>query len=131
MQKIKFQTIGLLIFIACLLAACDIKADLILRNEDILILEIQSEKGIQKKEIKRGSGTFTQFADWLKHNEKGWESTPASYLPSVVLSGRNFSINFLKNMAILNYKDSEGKQHQVYKTIKPEDYNFLKTEGKI
>lgn len=70
--------------------------------------------------VASGSEQHAKLSAWLSANGKGWEATPASYVPALVVSGTGFSINFLKGGAILNYNEGQYSH-----SADPSQYEFL------
>jgi hypothetical protein len=125
MRKI-ILTVFVLIICASL-TACRIDATALLNAEDGLTLYIHSTGAtVIKKNIPKGSQLYNDFREWFIKNEKGWSSSPVTYIPSIEVRGTKFSINFLHGSAIVNFHDTNGSYHQYVKVVKPEEYQFLK-----
>lgn len=127
MRKLILTVSTLLICAA--LTACRIDATAILNAEDGLTLYIHSRntRAIQA-DLPKGSQLYNEFREWLLKNEEGWSTSPVTYIPSIEVRGKKFSINFLGNSAILNFQDSKGSYHQYVKDVKPEEYQFLNNQ---
>jgi len=67
------------------------------------------------------SEKYLKLSAWLSANSKGWEATPASYVPALVVSGAGLSINFLKGGAIVNYAAGQYSH-----AVDPSQYEFLR-----
>lgn len=116
--------------LSAFLAACRIDANQLLQSEEILTIQVytSSGKGITTKEIRKGDETFTRFKKWLEENEKGWEPSPVTFVPSVEVRGKKFVINFHPRRAILNFQSLDGKYHQYVKDIAEADFQYLLTK---
>src|SRR5699024_6970858 len=53
--------------------------------------------------ISPGSARFKQLETLLAANRGGWESSLATYLPGVVVTGKGFPINFQHGIAVVNF----------------------------
>lgn len=71
-------------------------------------------------QIISGSKEQDKLAAWLAQNKEGWKATLATYVPGVLVSGNDFSINFLGSSVILNYESG-----QYAHSIEPKQYEFL------
>ena len=82
--------------------------------------------GMQTKQcaISQDSEQYKTLSAWLRTHQDGWQSSVATYVPSVVVTGDGFNLNFLHSAAILNYAGSQFT-HQV----SPRDYAFLVCAG--
>ena len=67
-----------------------------------------------------GSPKYHILEKWLSKNRKGWQITPATYVPRTVISGPGFTINFIESLAIVNY--AEGQYSHAITSL---DYEFL------
>ena len=64
-----------------------------------------------------------KLSNWLLQNTDGWKSTPASYMPGLIVKGADFSLNYLDELVILNY---EGGQYS--HKVQSNEYQFLGCE---
>ncbi len=113
------------LIICAALLGCRVDATALLSSEDKLFLNIHNATKSVIKEITTDSQTYVELRNWLVKNEAGWSTSPASYVPSVEVRGKRFTINFLNKIAVLNFQDENGKYHQYVKDITPEEYQFL------
>ncbi len=114
------------IIICATLVACRIDATALLSSEDNLTLYIHTGgTSVTKIDIAKDSQMYNELRDWIVKNEKGWSTSPATYVPSIEVRGRKFTLNFLHESVILNFQDANGNYHQYVKDIKPEEYQFL------
>jgi hypothetical protein len=104
-----------------LAVGCDSDIHFDLPKNETLKLHVYSGGGpLVEKELAPSSKENQQLALWLAANTKGWSSTPASYVPGVYVTGKEFSINFLKTSVIINYAGG-----QYAKPVDPKEYEFL------
>lgn len=110
-----------------MLTACKIDAKLLLDSEETLTIETHQTNGIsnKKREIRKGEETYSRFRKWLEENEKGWEPSLVTFVPSVEVRGKKFVINFHPQRAILNFQSPDGKYHQYVKDITEADFQYL------
>lgn len=119
-------TVSILLICAAL-TACRIDATAILNAEDSLILYVHSTGSAAiKTDIPKDSQRYSDFREWFLKNEKGWSPSPVTYVPSIEVRGKKFSINFLHGSAIINFQDTNGSYHQYVKDVKPQEYQFLR-----
>ena len=130
MRQTIFRKIIMLLAFGCLLAACKINADAILSTNQNLILQVRAKDSMAIKEVVLSPEAYQKLHTWLKQNERGWSSTPASFMPGIIVKGDKFSINFLRDIVILNYTDPYGNSHQLTKNCDPNDYAFLLMQEK-
>ncbi|MDH5694793.1 MAG: hypothetical protein OEZ47_16975 [Gammaproteobacteria bacterium] len=62
-----------------------------------------------------------KLGEWFRKNVDGWSPTPATYVSSLAVRGKKYSINFHQNKVILNVIGGG----QYIKDIDAEDYSFL------
>jgi hypothetical protein len=112
----------LLFMTLMLLAACKVNVAGMLSDADSFKVYVY-EKGrpIQDYKIVKGDERYQMLIQWAEENGSGWQMTPATYVPGVMVSGGEVSINFLGSLAILN-----GPDGQFEKDVIPSDYAFLK-----
>jgi len=116
-----------ILMLSAFLAACRIDANQLLQSEEVLTIQVYNSSGtrITKTEIRKGNETFTRFQKWLEENEKGWEPSPVTFVPSVEVRGKKFVFSFHPRRAILNFQGSDGKYHQYVKDIAASDFQYL------
>jgi len=117
----------LLLVLCAFLTSCRIDANLILESKEMLLVSNYKSSGttITKKEIRKGDATYSRFKKWLEENEKGWESSPVTFVPAVEVRGKKLVINFHPTRAILNFQSPDGKYHQYVKDIKESEFQYL------
>lgn len=119
-------TISILL-ICMVLTACRIDTTAILDVEDGLTLYAHPTVGsVVKTDMPKGSQLYIDFRAWFIKNKKDWSTSYVTYVPSIEVRGKKFSINFLGSSAIINFQDTQGSYHQYVKQINPEEYYFLK-----
>jgi len=69
------------------------------------------------------SRQYKALEKWLTQNQEGWQSTPASYISGIVVSGSGFTLNFLGSAVIANYLGGQYSH-----AITPFDYESLKCD---
>lgn len=67
--------------------------------------------------IAPGSEAYDALVAWVAANQDGWESTYASYVPGLVVSGDDFSINLLEGHAIANLRGKQLERSGVDATL--------------
>jgi hypothetical protein len=70
--------------------------------------------------VSPGSGTHAKIVSWLTSNNTGWSQTPATYIPGVVVVAKEFQLNYLNEIVIINCKEG-----QFVKSTEKTDYEFL------
>jgi hypothetical protein len=61
---------------------------------------------------------------WLDDHQTGWEQSVVTFVPGVMICGRDFTLNFLGDGAILNYE-----QGQFVRSVDPDIYSILACVG--
>src|SRR4051812_25148477 len=84
------------LMLCAMLTACKIDARLLVDSEETLTIETHQTNGtsITKRQIRKGDETYSLFRKWMKENEKGWEPSPATFVPATEVRGKKFAINF-------------------------------------
>jgi len=104
--------IAILIVAALALIGCAKPLGLVLPKDKPLTLEIYSRgASFQSCTIAPGSPQFKQLEELLAGSPDDWAPTPVTFVPSVLVTGPNFSINFLQDFAVVNYADGQFKHH--------------------
>jgi len=98
-----------------MLMGCQTSLDWSLPNEPLKL-----DRGGQTCTISPSSRQFKDLSDWLAKNRSGWSSSPASYVPAVMVRGSNFSMNFVNSLVVVNYQ-----RGQFTHEVSPSDYAFL------
>ena len=110
------------ILFAIFISACSANFDDAFEKTNEFSVQVyESGKTIREYKITRGSIKFSKLETWARNNEWGWNSTPATYAPGIVVVGGGFIINFVGDSVVINNSDG-----QYYKEIDPRDYAFLK-----
>jgi hypothetical protein len=111
---------------------CRIDATDTFQDAKNIKLEIY-ENGHSKfeKKIEKDSDIYQWVYHWLERNDTGWSQSFASYLNQCVVSGDDFHLNFLNETATISFKDKNGKQRQLVKTINSREYQFLLDQSGI
>ena len=104
------------------LVGCAKPLTLVLPKDEPLKLEIYSHGSpIQSCTIAPGTSQFTQLEVLLDANRDNWEPTPVTFVPSVLVTGSDFSINFMQDFAVANYASGQFT-HSIAKST----YAFLR-----
>ena len=101
--------------LVAMLSGCQKTLDWSLPNEALKL-----ERGGQTCTISPSSAQFRDLSHWLAKNPSGWSSSPASYVPAVMLRGSNFSVNFVNSLVVVNYPGGQFTHE-----VSPSDYAFL------
>ena len=112
---------ALLIATLLILASCKINVDGILENQEPINIIIYGE-GTNSKEyvLINTDQKYKLFKAWVANNKGGWEPTPASYVPSIIVKGSSFTFNFLNEGVIVNV---DGIQYS--KAVNKSEYDYL------
>jgi len=86
------------------ISGCSIKYDLTI---DIIGDLKISCPGKREKILSTQDDLYDEVSKWFMRNKKGWDSTPASYVPRIVLEGEGLYVNVLDSLVVINY---QGKQ---------------------
>lgn len=118
------KLISSLLFIAfVILSVAGCKSEVNLqppKNETLKLLVYGGGKPLKERELSPSSKEYEHLMSWLAANREGWSPTVVTFVPGVYVSGKDFSINFLKTSAIINFREG-----QYIKDINPKDYEFL------
>ena len=109
-MTIRIAVLGLT---AAALAACSQSLDFKLPANNPLELAIYQRGSLVKTcTIAPSSSQFDQLQALLTSNQEDWESSLVTFAPSVLVTGRDFSINFLQDTIVLNH-DHRQVTHQI------------------
>ena len=112
---------ALLLAATLVLASCNINVDSIINNQEPITVIIYGTDATAKEYILTATDPkYKTFKTWISSNKEGWELTPATYIPGVIVKGSNFTFNFLKADVIVNV---DGKQYS--KPVNKQEYDFL------
>lgn len=105
-----------------LLVSCKIDTDQIINsNESIKINTFNNGTQTNEYSLNQSDGKYIKFISWVNANKQGWEPTLVTYAPSLLVSGKNFSFNFMGGDVVVNCESG-----QFAKKIQPEEYEFLR-----
>ena len=79
---------------------------------------------VKRCTIRQDSRQHKALSTWLGEHKNGWQGSVATYVPNVVVAGKDFNLNFLPSIAVLNYDD-----HQFTHQVSPSDFAFLVCVG--
>lgn len=113
--------VTLITFLLLLLVGCKQEADIVFPDFEVLDLYVY-KNGVPVAEEKLAPGTpkHNKLKEWVNSNRTGWEMSMATYVPNVLVSGSDFSINFRSSDVVLNYKKG-----QYTKPIAQSNYQYL------
>ena len=111
-------------FSFALFTGCTSSVDFSLPSDEALKLSIPSNQ--TSCQINPGTPLHNSLAAWLAASRHGWKRNPATYVPRVVVAGRNFSMNFMESSVILNYTGGQFTHH-----IPAAQYAFLVCEARV
>ena len=111
----------LLVFCAVLVAGCTQDLSLTLPPDAQLKLSSHVHGSpTETCSIAHGSPQYQALEKWLNQNRGGWQTTPATYVPGKVVSGPDFTLNFIGSLVIANFAGGQYSH-----SIVPTDYGFL------
>ncbi len=98
-----------LLFVASLavLAGCESSVELDFPTTGLLGLTIRDGANTSYCDIDASSSGVTSVATWIETNRDGWDSSIVTYAPSVQLNGDGFSVNFVSDLAVINYNKEQ------------------------
>ena len=118
------KVIGLLVASAVALGGCTRSIHFALPSGPLNLSFTVNGAPIKHCAISRDSEQYKALSAWLGAHQDGWQTSVVTYVPSVVVTGEGFNLNFLHSSAILNYAGAQFT-HQV----SPSDYAFLACAG--
>lgn len=91
---------------------------------------VDNETGLCKNQtevLKVGSSKWKKLFDFITHNDKGWITTPASYIGDICVKQGNFTLIYILNskIIVISFIDKEGNSRQYLKSIEVDELNFL------
>jgi len=128
-----FKKILLTIIVAIVFTACKNEVDFSQLidptkplNVSIYFQDKRTFEGEERLfEITPGTEDYNLFLEWVKKNEKGWNTTYAIYEPRGMIYQDNFELNYMGYFVVLKYKDQAGKSHRYNKVIGESSLDFL------
>ena len=115
---------GLLVVSTLALGACSQSIHFTLPRDSLRLSFTVNGVASKDCSISEDSAQYKALSSWLSEHQGGWQSSLASYVPSVVVTGKGFNLNFINSAAVLNYAGNQFT-HQV----SPSDYAFLVCAG--
>ncbi len=114
----------MLIFLLATLSGCDRPIEFEMPLSEDIELEVRHEGKMPSRcTLEAESSSITRIADWLQDNQGGWERSVVSFVPGVMIRGRDFTLNFLGDGVILNFERGQFT-HSIDATV----YSHLKCE---
>lgn len=103
------------------MSGCSESIELELPENTSLELDIHSNgRRGESCTIAPDSFQFNRLALLIAAHREGWVPTPATYVPNVLVTGPDFSINFLRESVVISYAAG-----QFERPIAASDYDFL------
>ncbi len=97
-----------IIWSMALLSGCSRTIEISVNTSEALHVSVYSQNMPNKEcVIVSGSKEHEALVQWFAQNAKNWSATPATYVPGVSISGKEFSINFIGSAAVLNYGEGQ------------------------
>ena len=118
------KVIGLLVIFAVALGGCTHSIHFALPGGPLSLSFTLNGAPIKHCAIGRDSEQYKALSAWLGAHRYGWQTSVATYAPSVVVTGDGFNLNFLHSSAVLNYAGT-----QFTHLVSPSDYAFLACAG--
>ena len=122
--KDAFRAAGIMLIIVALSASSEaLELEL---PKTPLELDINSGgRRVESCTIAPDSSRFNRLALLIAAHRDEWEPTPATYVPNVVVTGPDFSINFLREFVVISYAAG-----QFERPIAASEYDFLSCSSK-
>jgi hypothetical protein len=112
---------GRIWLLACvLLLGCTKELGWSLPSEPVQLQHYEQGRPVATCTLSTTSPGYKALADWVAEHQTGWSASPATYVPSKIATGRNFSINFMGGLAVVNYTGG-----QFTHKVSPNEYAFL------
>jgi hypothetical protein len=70
--------------------------------------------------ISPDSPQYKNLSAWVSRNRSEWSSSPASYVPGIIVRGSNFTINFLDSVVVVNHAGGQFTHR-----VSPSEFAFL------
>jgi len=118
------KVLVLLVACAVALSGCTRSINFTLPNGPLSLSFTVNGAPTKQCAISQDSEQYKALSAWLRTHQHGWQSSVVTYVPSVVVTGDGFNLNFLHSAAVLNHASSQFT-HQV----SPSDYAFLVCAG--
>jgi hypothetical protein len=116
--------IASLVLATMAVAGCTQSLDFDLPPNDSLKLDLyQHGMSVETCAIAPGSTQFNKLQALLASNQSQWAPTPVTYAPSVLVTGKNVSFNFVQDSVIFS-KSGRQLSHRVPRSA----YAFLRCE---
>ena len=115
------QACFILVVTAALLAGCTSDPNLsAVTQQPLKVTTFSGGREVSDRLIPSSSPEHEKLTSWLMTHQKGWKRSYASYAPSVLVSGTNFSMNIRPASVILNVGG-----HQYERVAQASDFKFL------
>ena len=94
----------LIVWLLFLLIGCSTENEFYLEIKEPVLLKCKSG---EMRTLELSSPLHKSMVDWFYKNRRGWRESPASYVPGVMIIGKDFTINVLDEMIVVNSKSSQ------------------------
>ena len=126
----KSMNILIAILMIVLISGCSTQHDLVLDTDKSIKVWVKnhSETFLDGKEvvIEPGSEKYKKFESWLNSHRGEWSHSSASYATGdIVVTGDDFTFNFMGKGVVLNYRDQSNEAKQLVRDVFLESYDFL------
>ncbi len=103
------------------LSACSANpGEAFINTEEFIVQVHESGKTVREYKIRKGTAKFLKLEIWAQENEWGWNLTPATYIPGIVVKGGGYVFNLLSDTVVVNNQDG-----QYSKSINQNEYEYL------
>ncbi|MBD8872230.1 hypothetical protein [Rhodanobacter sp. DHB23] len=118
------KAVGLLVVLALALSGCTRSIHFTLPSGPLSLSFTVNGASTKRCAINQDSEQYKTLSTWLMTHQDGWQSSIVTYVPSLVVTGDGFNLNFLHSVAVLNYAGSQFTQQ-----VSPSDYAYLVCAG--
>ena len=118
------KAIGLLVVCVCTVGGCTRSIRFTLPSAPLTLSLTVKGASAKRCTISPGSEQYKALSTWLIAHQDGWQSSVATYAPSVVVTGNGFNLNFLQSLAVLNHAGN-----QFTHPVSQGDFAFLVCAG--
>lgn len=110
-----------LILSCLLLVSCKLDTSSLINASEAYTVRItKNDEPTREYIVNPGTAAHAKIVSWLTSNNTGWSQAPASYIPGVQVVAKEFELNYLNEIVIINCKEG-----QFVKSTKKADYEFL------
>ena len=102
---------------SAVVTGCSQNVILDIQPNEVLNIDMY-ENGLHTQECNLIS--TSDFIKLFKNTSNEWTATPVTYVPYILVSGKNFKANFIGKKVVINNNDG-----QYIKDIRIKDYSFI------